>query len=97
MIKLKTTQGVTFYISPEDLERVSQFKWYIVKCGYNWYIRRTVRLGDRFRVIYLHRFITDCPSNKQVHHINGDTLDNRRENLEVVTQKINLRYKYDHC
>ena len=29
----------------------------------------------------LHRFITKCPDNKMVDHINRNPLDNRKENL----------------
>lgn len=42
---------------------------------------------------YLHREITNAPSDKVVDHINGDPSDNRRENLRVCTQAENLRNK----
>lgn len=35
---------------------------------------------------WLHNFLTNCPKNKVVHHINGNRLDNRRENLVVLTR-----------
>lgn len=42
------------------------------------------------RTIYLHRAIVappyglDLKPEEEVHHINGNTLDNRRENLEIM-------------
>lgn len=40
-----------------------------------------------YRVVngfYAHRIITDAPLGSVVHHINGDRLDNRLENLTIL-------------
>jgi hypothetical protein len=39
----------------------------------------------------LHRFLMQPSSGLVVDHINGDTLDNRRENLRICTHVENLR------
>lgn len=47
-------------------------------------------------VIKLHRYITNCPKNKIVDHINHNTLDNRKQNLKICTHfenQQNLRSK----
>lgn len=36
--------------------------------------------------IKMHRFIMNCPRDKVVDHINHDTLDNRKQNLRIITQ-----------
>jgi len=44
--------------------------------------------------IRMHRFILNMPLGKDdelvVDHLNGDSLDNRKENLEIVTQAENM-------
>lgn len=37
----------------------------------------------------MHRVLLNPPHGKEVDHINGNTLDNRRDNLRVVTHAIN--------
>lgn len=43
------------------------------------------------KVILLHRLVTRAPIDKVVDHINHNTLDNRLENLRVVTHAENLQ------
>ena len=41
---------------------------------------------------YEHRHITNAPPGSHVHHINGDTLDNRVENLVVMSPKDHISH-----
>jgi hypothetical protein len=41
------------------------------------------------RNVKMHRLVTDCPTGLVVDHINHDRLDNRLENLKVVTTAEN--------
>ena len=56
--------------------------------------RRYVQIYRNGRNMYLHRFILDAPPDKQVDHKNGDTLDNRRENLRLVSRATNNRNQH---
>lgn len=42
-------------------------------------------------MIKLHRFIMNEPKGKCIDHINGNTMDNRKSNLSVVTIQENLQ------
>ena len=39
----------------------------------------------------MHRFVMNAPPNTELDHINGNGLDNRKENLRFTTHKENLR------
>ena len=77
-------------VDDEDFDIFNKYRWFLHSSGYscrkeNYYfnnIRRT-------HTIYLHREIINCPKNKFVDHINHETLDNRKENLRVVTNQEN--------
>jgi hypothetical protein len=43
------------------------------------------------RFLMLHRIIADCPDGLHVDHIDGNPLNNTRENLRICTNQQNLR------
>lgn len=51
---------------------------------------------DSRRKRRMHREIVDCPPHMLVDHINGDTLDNRKRNLAIVTAAQNNRNMRRH-
>lgn len=77
-----------FLIDIEDIEKISQFTWRIAfrKNTNNFYAIAHLNKNQNLR---LHRFITNCPIDKVVDHINHNTLDNRKYNLRICTQRAN--------
>lgn len=56
------------------------------------YVRVLKYLGNnKYKQQYLHRLVMDAPKEMQVDHINGDKLDNRKENLRVCTNTENAK------
>ena len=53
------------------------------------------------KVVLIHRYIMGAKKGETVDHINGNKLDNRRENLRITSQKnnvANVKYKgYYYC
>ena len=74
-------------ISREDLERVSSRQWYIKdSTNENHYV--ACKMNGK--TCKLHRFILNAMSRTDiVDHINRNTLDNRRENLRIVSSTEN--------
>lgn len=75
-----------FLISPEDFDRVIAKKWR------KW--KGRIYTGN-YRPISISRFIMDeqiqnNDKNLVVDHINSNPLDNRRENLRLITQQENV-------
>ena len=72
-------------VSAEDFLFVSSLKLSITPRGKNaFYVQ------DSHQRL-LHRMLTKCPEGLQVDHINRNPLDNRRENLRIVTQRENIK------
>jgi len=69
------------YVDERDLSLLSRFKWYLMKGP--WASYATTKIKGK--TIYMHRFLLKAPKRKQVDHINGNGLDNRRSNLRLAT------------
>lgn len=69
-------------IDAQDQHLIGSYKWYIRRGGY------VVRFVAG-QTIFLHREVMRPAAGLMVDHINGDKLDNRRENLRVCTNAQN--------
>lgn len=96
MKSIPLTQGKVALIDDEDLLKLSKYKWYAHKDGKTWYAERhSERVNGKSHKIKMHRCIITPPHGMEIDHLNGDGLDNRRENLRVVTHRINLQNRHD--
>jgi hypothetical protein len=89
-IKVPLTRGKFAVVSVED-EWVCDYKWRAkLNKGGHWYAIRSAGPVGRRTNPYLHRAILNVSPDAHVDHTNGDGLDNKRENLRVVTRNQNM-------
>ena len=92
--EIELTQGQVALVDDEDYEELKQHKWCVTKDGNTFYAQRSGYFREncnKCRVI-MHREIMGLSykDGKQIDHINRDGLDNRRANLRIASQSINM-------
>jgi hypothetical protein len=87
----------TFIFDKEDFEKVKQKNWYKISSGY---IASNITLENGIKQLLLHNFVLNRitfpgkGATESVDHINRNPLDNRKENLRIISQtEQNLNQK----
>lgn len=89
MRDISLTKGFVAIIDDDDFYLVSQYKWFITSTkGTNYAASDNRRKGGKY--IYMHRLILNADEIYEVDHINHNGLDNRKENLRLVSHRENL-------
>lgn len=88
-IKIPLSKGRFATIDAADWDRVKAYKWNVDSDGYAYSSQPKEKGGN----IMLHRFLLNLPKRNGVcvDHINGDRLDNCRENLRPCSVAENSR------
>jgi hypothetical protein len=82
------TQGQNAIVSAVDYESLIRFNWFA-----HWHPNRNsfyvkAWIGDKF--VGMHTFLIPCRPGCVPDHIDGNTLDNRRDNLQELPHGLNL-------
>lgn len=99
MAEIKTKRGDVILVDDEDYAELASRSWFVDGNGY---AKRTQRVGPRREgrqiTIPMHRHIVGLDGNdrRQVDHINGNPLDNRRANLRICSKDENSRNRRVH-
>lgn len=79
--------AVEVHVDEIDMPRLEGVSWRLFKRRSVYYVRGSVA----GRPTLLHRHITDAPDGMTVDHIDGNPLNNRRENLRVCSNEENVK------
>ena len=91
MKEVPLTQGMVAIVDDEDYDRIVAVKWFAYRAHTGkFYAVRTMNVSRRIK----HRRtmsaeIMGLPQGSRVDHRNGDTLDNRKENLRPCSNQQN--------
>jgi len=93
MKEIKLTRGLVAIVDDEDFEELNKLKWQALPVNYKLtYAATSIHIPgttNGAKHPYMHRILLNPPKNRQIDHINGNGLDNRRENLRIVTKRQN--------
>jgi hypothetical protein len=86
MKEIQLNNGKAAIVDDDDFEWLNQFKWQVYSDGY-------VRARGN---LLMHRLIMKSPCGAGTDHINHNKLDNRRCNLRICNQSLNMANSIDH-
>lgn len=89
---IQLTNGMTAKVDADDFLALNELTWQAFRATHsrNWYAVRNYGTKPNQKTVRMHRQIMGVTDPKVfIDHINGDSLDNRRCNLRIVTHSQN--------
>lgn len=98
-IPLQNAPGVFALVDDYNYRRFARYRWYLHKAGYAARFVRSHRENPpAVRILYMHRLVLGVSAgpyrHKMVDHIDGNPLNNLRDNLRTVTPSQNARNRH---
>ncbi len=93
---IELTRGFMVLVDPIDSD-LAQYKWSCIGIDRWPAAMRRVHIAGRRKTVYMHRVILErvigrtLDTKEMVDHIDGNSLNNRRSNLRIVTNAQNLQ------
>lgn len=89
---ISLSQGKFAIVDDEDYEEINKYRWHAnLNIDKKSFYARRASYTPKYEAIRMHRLLLGLAKGdrRQGDHINGYTLDNRKENLRIATQAQN--------
>ena len=91
MAEIDLGNGHFVLVDDQDLGWLSQWSWSVVRGSHGLYARRNYRTKGIHHTELMHRAIMGAGPAERVDHVRvADTLDNRRANLRLCSNSLNM-------
>jgi len=95
MRTIRLSQGFETMVDDEDYEELINYNWTVSKSPNTNYALRRIRIGKGKRFTQsMHALIAKTPKGMVTDHIDGNGLNNCKQNLRVVTYRQNTQNKH---
>jgi hypothetical protein len=85
--EIQLSRDLVAIVDDDDYLRLSVFKWHALLAGRAFYA--ACKENKTHKLILMHRLVLYAPRGMEVDHVNGNSLDNRRENLRLASHAQN--------
>lgn len=85
--RLHVRGGLEALVDSDLYDFLNQFKWFPLKSASTVYVCARKIVKDYTYTIRMHRLVTQAPDFMKVHHIDHDSFNNMRNNLQLVTER----------
>lgn len=90
MKRIALTQGKFAVVDDLDFIPLSSYKWFAEDHGHTFYAATNIKASNGKRLLRMHRMLVRCPRGFELDHIDGNGLNNTRNNLRIATRSQNL-------
>ena len=92
MKEIQLTQGKVALVDDEDFEYLNQWKWFANNMKGNFYAVRAITVSKcKQKSISMHRLIMKPEKENVIDHLDGNSLNNQKNNLRICTHAENMR------
>lgn len=86
-------------VDGDMVDTLSAYRWCVSRANGGYYAVRGVwdRALKSTRLVAMHRSIIGAVKGQFVDHVDGDTMNNRRDNLRICTNAQNIRNMRPHA